>query len=247
MLEEKPWRIDAVIRLFLIVMITVCLGGVVSGIVSHFTSAWPKGQSNFCQVVVGALFLEIPSLVWIGLFLRQHHILWKDAFGWQKSEPATAVAYGVLTAVLYIPAAWGLQIASEFVMRLAALKPEQQVAVQELQDPTLNLAQKFFIGLIAIVFAPVIEEALFRGILYPAIKQAGHRRLALWLSSGLFALVHFNAETFVPLMAFALILVYLYETFQNLLAPVVAHSLFNAANFLVLMFEDQIERILHRT
>jgi membrane protease YdiL (CAAX protease family) len=51
--------------------------------------------------------------------------------------------------------------------------------------------------------------------------------------------------TFVPLMVFALVLVYLYETFQNLLAPVVAHSLFNAANFLLLIFEDQIGRLLH--
>jgi hypothetical protein len=63
----------------------------------------------------------------------------------------------------------------------------------------------------------------------------------LWGSSALFAAVHFNMVSFLPLLVFALVLVYLYETFQNLLAPIVAHSLFNAANFLMLIFQDQIE------
>jgi hypothetical protein len=101
--------------------------------------------------------------------------------------------------------------------------------------------------LIAVVFAPIVEEALFRGILYPALKRLGRPRLALWGSSALFAAVHFNMVTFLPLMVFALVLVYLYETFQNLLAPIVAHSLFNAANFFLLIYQDQIVRVLHPT
>jgi membrane protease YdiL (CAAX protease family) len=245
MLAEKPWRFEAVIRLFLGVMTTVCLGILLANLVSHFTSAWPKARSDFWQIVIAALFLEIPALAWIALFLRQHAVSWKDAFGWQNCVPATAVAYGVLAAMLFLPAAWILQMASERVMVLVHLDPQAQVAVQELQDPSLTVAEKIMIGLIAIVFAPIVEEALFRGILYPAIKRLGRPRLALWVSSALFAAVHFNLVTFVPLLAFAVLLVYLYETFQNLLAPVVAHSLFNAANFSILIFQDQIERMLH--
>jgi uncharacterized protein len=97
------------------------------------------------------------------------------------------------------------------------------------------------------VFAPLVEEALFRGILYPAIKQSGWPRLALWGSSTLFALVHFNMVTFLPLLVFALVLVYLYETFQNLLVPIVTHAVFNAVNFLTIIFMDQILQVLHLT
>ena len=53
--------------------------------------------------------------------------------------------------------------------------------------------------------------------------------------------------SFVPLLIFAAVLVRLYESFENLLAPMVAHSLFNAANFLTLIFQDQINRALHST
>jgi hypothetical protein len=43
------------------------------------------------------------------------------------------------------------------------------------------------------------------------------------------------------------LLVYLYETFQNLLVPIVAHSFFKAVNFFALLFMDQIDRVLHLT
>jgi membrane protease YdiL (CAAX protease family) len=247
MLAEKPWKLDAVIRLFLGVISTLFLGALLAGLLSHFTSAWPKAQSDFWQIVIGALFLEIPALAWIALFLRQHEVSWKDAFGWQMSEPATAAAYGVLAAMLFLPAAWGLEQLSEHVMDLAHWNPQEQEAVQELQDPSLNVVEKVMMGVIAIVLAPIVEEALFRGILYPAIKQLGRPRLALWVSSALFAAVHHNMVSFVPLLVFALVLVRLYENFQNLLAPIVAHSLFNAANFLILIFQDQIARWWHST
>jgi membrane protease YdiL (CAAX protease family) len=247
MLAEKPWKLDAVVRLFLGVMTTFCLGALLAGLLGHFTPSWPKAQSDFWQMVLGAFFLEIPAMAWIALFLRQHQVNWKGAFGWQMCAPATAAAYGVLAAMLFLPAAWGLQRLSEYVMDLADLNPQEQAAVQELQDPSLTNTEKALLGVIAVVFAPIVEEALFRGILYPALKRLGRPRLALWVSSALFAAVHFNMVTFVPLLAFALVLVYLYETFQNLLAPIVAHALFNAANFLILIFQDQIARVLYMT
>src|SRR5580658_601921 len=131
MLAEKPWKLDAVLRLFLGVLTTVCLGVLLANLVGHFTSTWPKGQSDFWQIVIAALFLEIPALAWIALFLRQHGVDWKDAFGWQNCEPATATAYGVLAAMLFLPAAWILQTFSQHLMDLVHLDPQAQVAVQE--------------------------------------------------------------------------------------------------------------------
>jgi membrane protease YdiL (CAAX protease family) len=245
MLAEKPWKLDAVARLFLGVLTTFFLGAVLAGLLGHFTSGWPKGQSDFWQIIISAFFLEIPALAWIALFLRQHDVDWKDAFGFQVTNPATAVAYGILAGALFVPAAWGLQMLCGRLMELVHLNVQDQQMVQELQDSSLNVAEQVVLGLIAVVFAPVVEEALFRGILYPALKNLHRPGLALWGSSALFALVHFNVATFVPLLIFAVVLVRLYESFENLLAPIVAHSLFNAANFLALIFQDQINHALH--
>ena len=79
------------------------------------------------------------------------------------------------------------------------------------------------------------EEFIFRGVLYPFVKQLGWPRLAWFGVSFLFALIHLDAATFVPLFVLALALTWLYEKTDNLLAPITAHGLFNAAN-LVLLF-----------
>jgi membrane protease YdiL (CAAX protease family) len=88
----------------------------------------------------------------------------------------------------------------------------------------------------AVVLAPVVEEMLFRGILYPVIKELGYPRFALWSTSLVFGLVHANFMTFLPLTFLALLLVMLYEATDNLLAPILVHSLFNAVNFFLLVF-----------
>ncbi len=247
MLAEKPWKLEAVAFLFLGVIATLCLGTLLGGLLGHFTTDWPKARADFWQIVLSASFLEIPALVGIGLFFWMHKVSWKDAFGLQMISAAKAVAWGLVAAALFLPVAWGSQWLSVGVMDLIHLKPESQAAVQELQDPSLTVAEKAVLGVIVIALAPLVEEALFRGILYPAVKQGGYPRLALWGSSLLFAVVHFNMATFVPLLLFALVLVYLYETFQNLLVPVVAHALFNAVNFFALIYMDQIDRFLHLT
>jgi membrane protease YdiL (CAAX protease family) len=245
MLAAKPWKLEAVGLLFLGVFIALCLGAMLAGLAGHFTSAWPKAQNDFWQIFISAVFLEVPTLVLISLFLRRHDMGWTEAFGLNTTPPATAAAYGILLGTLFVPATWVLENLSEFALKLIHVNPEMQMAVQELQDPSLTFAEKAVLGVIVVVLAPLVEEALFRGILYPALKQQGRPRLALWGSSALFAAMHLNMASFLPLLIFALALVYLYETFQNLLAPIVAHSLFNAANFLMVVFSEQIGRALH--
>jgi hypothetical protein len=96
--------------------------------------------------------------------------------------------------------------------------------------------ERAIMGIVVIGIAPVGEELLFRGILYPAIKQAGFPHLALWGTSLLFAAIHANLAKFVPLLVLALVLTQLYERTNNLLAPIGAHVVFNALNFVLIFF-----------
>jgi hypothetical protein len=87
------------------------------------------------------------------------------------------------------------------------------------------------------VIAPLAEEFLFRGVLFPFFKQLGFPAFA-WLGvSFLFALIHHNAPVFLPLFLFALVLTWLYEKTSGLLAPITAHALFNAANLAMLLWQ----------
>src|SRR5439155_16515048 len=116
---------------------------------------------------------------------------------------------------------------------------QEQQAVHALRVAN-TWSNRLVLAVLALVLAPVVEETFFRGMLYPAIKQAGFRRLALWGVSLLFACVHSNAVSFVPLLVLAILLTALYERTGNLLAPISAHALFNGLNFVLLyLFERQ--------
>jgi hypothetical protein len=245
MLADKPWKLEAIAHLMLGLATTWCFGMLLAGLLDHFTSGSTHAQSIFWQMAIAVPFMQISALVWISLFLRQHGVGWAEGFGLKASKPAVAVARGLLVGALFLPVAGGLLWLSQTAMEAVGLHPQEQAAVQEIQDPTLTLADKIMFGVVVIILAPAVEEPLFRGIIYPAIKQRGHPRLALWGSAALFAAMHFNGPTFVPLFCFAIVLVYLYESSRNLLAPMAAHALFNATSFFFLTFGDQISQRSH--
>jgi membrane protease YdiL (CAAX protease family) len=147
------------------------------------------------------------------------------------------VAAGLVASAFFLPLGLGMQQVSAWVLNHmpAVMKPEEQRAVQVLRSAA-SWGGRGMLGLITILLVPVAEEVFFRGILYTVTKQAGFHRLALWGTAGFFALIHFNLATFVPLMALALVLTILYERTENLLAPIAAHSLFNALNFGLVCF-----------
>ena len=58
----------------------------------------------------------------------------------------------------------------------------------------------------------------------------------------LFAAIHANLMTFIPLTFFALVLIALYEKTDNLLAPITAHCFFNSVNFSLFIFQSDLER-----
>ena len=96
--------------------------------------------------------------------------------------------WGLLAAVIFLPIGWGLQQASALVMTHLPhwkMEPQEQLPIHALRV-SLSWGGRLALGAAAVLLAPVAEEALFRGILYPAIKQLELPRLALWGNSPLF-------------------------------------------------------------
>jgi membrane protease YdiL (CAAX protease family) len=239
MLSYKPWTGHAVLRLCLGVFATWSFGNIVASLLYKFPMGMSESVRHTLAIIVSLLFMQAGSLIWIAFFLREEHLTWKQGFGFGRSGSALALCIGVLAGMLVIPIAQELILASEWLMIHVNMQPVSQVVVQELQKPEVSTMQRSFIALIAIVGAPIVEETLFRGLLYPTIKQAGYPRLAFWGTSIMFAAFHLSMVTFLPLVFFAMILILLYESTDNLLAPIAAHSMFNFANFLLLLFAEQ--------
>jgi len=228
----RPWNSDNVISR--LGGYLVCLYG------SLILGAWAQKTAeatgpSVSQMIVAALSFQGAALILIPHFLKEQGLSWKEAFGFGNNR-RRAFMVGVILACVFLPVAVLLQwLSAEVMVRVPylQLRPQEQEAVQ-----TLEMAVTWFnrvaLGMVTILLAPAAEEMLFRGIVYPTVKQAGFPRLALWGSAFLFAACHVNLVTFVPLVVLALALTFIYERTDNLWAPITAHALFNAMNFIIL-------------
>jgi membrane protease YdiL (CAAX protease family) len=228
----RRWTLDNWVGQF-IAFIVLFYGGVFIGLFSQ-----PKTDPldpSVSQMVIAAVSLQGAVLIFVPHFLQEQGLTWHEAFGFGNNR-RRALVLGIIVACVFLPVGMGLQwLSAQVMVHLPHLnlKPQEQESVQ-----TLEMAVTWFnraaLGAITIVLAPVAEEMLFRGILYPAVKRAGFPRAAFWGTAVLFALVHENLVTFLPLVTLAIALTLLYERTDNLWAPIAAHATFNAMNFVIL-------------
>jgi membrane protease YdiL (CAAX protease family) len=238
MLSEKPWRPDEVIFFCGSQLMCLCLGAVIIGVLDKVGVTAFKLPDGFGAVVVSTLSFQGATWGLIAFFLWQKDVDWRDFFGLRNSRWARALGWAILAVVILLPVLGELQALFASLLTRLGHPPGKEMAVQ-LVENTKSLWSRVYMGVFAVVLAPVAEEFIFRGMLFPFIRQLGYLRLA-WLGvSALFALIHWDGATFVPLFVLALALTWLYVKTGNLLAPIAAHALFNAVNFAVLMTGDQ--------
>ena len=216
-------------------LLCFCLGLMIAGLLQKAGLAAFQPPDGFGAVLLGTLGFQGVAWLLILFFLRQHQAGWREAFGFRGPQLPRALLMALLLAIAILPVAWGLQWVSVHVLTWAGWPPEEQLAVTLLAN-TKSWWMRVYLGAFAVVLAPVAEEFIFRGMLYPFVKQLGSPRAAFFGISAIFALIHLDAGTLVPLFVLALALTWLYEKTDNLLAPITAHALFNAANLVLLFF-----------
>ena len=245
MLSAKPWRSEAVLQLIGAQLFCFCLAVMIAGLLGKAGLAAFQPPDGVGAALLGMLGFQGAAWLLIWFFLRQHQVGWREAVGWRGPDLKKSLwlALGVLAFTL--PAVWLLQILSGAALDTLGMPVEKQRAVGVFLDIQSFWLRAVF-GLVTVVIVPVAEEFVFRGILYPFVKQLGSPRTAFFGVSAIFAAIHFDAGTFVPLFALALILTRLYEKTDNLLAPITAHSLFNAVNLVALCFLPQIDEFLRK-
>ena len=89
----------------------------------------------------------------------------------------------------------------------------------------------------AVIVAPLCEEIVFRGYLYPAAKKFVGPWAAGVSSALVFAAAHGSLAALLPLFIFGCLLVFIYEKTGSLWAPVAVHFSFNGATVLIQMLD----------
>ncbi len=91
----------------------------------------------------------------------------------------------------------------------------------------------FFI--LAVFVAPFIEEYVFRAGIYRILKGVMTIKLASIWTSVMFAVLHFNLVSFVPLFVLSYLLVRSYERYNNICVLIVVHGAFNFNSVMLML------------
>ncbi len=89
-----------------------------------------------------------------------------------------------------------------------------------------------------VILAPVVEELIFRGVIFSGFQRIYHPFWAIFFSAILFAVFHLNPWQFGPTFLLGLILGFVRLRTGSLLAAIFTHALHNGMVFLSVYYHD---------
>ncbi|MDB4141868.1 CPBP family intramembrane metalloprotease [Akkermansiaceae bacterium] len=206
---------------------------VVGGLVTMYVGVWKTApgmaeriaESTPSSIIGGSLtMLLMAGLVPLLLFWRTNVA---EYFGLRWMEwrwvfliaPVFVVGMFVLNAGLFFTG-WPKWV----VERFGGGSQDLVKLLVETKDLQLVAAAVFA----AVIVAPIAEEVIFRGYIYPVVKRFSEKGFAALFSALLFGVIHFNLASFPALVVMGLVLVALYEVTGSIWPSIACHALFNA-------------------
>jgi membrane protease YdiL (CAAX protease family) len=189
---------------------------------------------NTGELVQSSLLTWAAILLLLLVPLRARGLRISQIFGFDRLEVGKAIGMGVLLLLSALPLVVASSaLVSKWLHADGLDDPQEIIRIFETAN---SPAQRIPIILLAVVLAPVAEELVFRGYLYSVLKKYFGPIASLFFTGILFALVHLNVPSLLPLFLLACILTIAYETSGSLLVPMAMHATFNAVNLVGVLF-----------
>jgi membrane protease YdiL (CAAX protease family) len=198
------------------------------------TSSRLGGREVLIGIILPALLGG--SLVFYLAVLRHRSLI--EWFGLGRSSPVATVLHSILflLAAFLVVFVVGHSVSENWLKPLGFENTPQEIVRAFTESP--NPVFRLLVAVMACAVAPVVEEVVFRGFLYPVFKRFTDAPFAAIFTAILFGLVHQNLGGVLPLAGLGLLLVIAYEWTGSLAVPVTIHALFNAASIALLWVAD---------
>jgi membrane protease YdiL (CAAX protease family) len=158
--------------------------------------------------------------------------------------------FAFLNYLAVLPLMAAAMIAASYVGELLYGPDYQMPQHEQLEVITLYPQWQLHIltFIVTAVLAPVLEEMLFRGLFQTVIrslleirdlklKSRYHPWIAIFITSGLFSMVHGNVPHWPALFILGVCLGYAYEKSGSLFRPIFIHAFFNAITVIFVLLE----------
>lgn len=228
-----PWEAVDAVEVVCLLYVALVVLGIIAGLALHYMAL--KQAPDTVKATIAALqyllFTSIAlSFIWkrvraprprrlrvIGL--RAPHL-------WRMVAQGIA-GYGVIVVILALVA---------MTTGASGIVPGQggEQLMSTLKDPGARVILFVLICLVA----PVIEEVIFRGFVYPGLRRRLHFFPAVVSSALLFALMHNNPQSLIPIGLIGIVLAVLYERNRSLIPSIIAHALNNSLVFFLFLLSS---------
>jgi membrane protease YdiL (CAAX protease family) len=176
-------------------------------------------------VIIGALWPRFRGLDW------DHY---RKAIGWHRGQGFfREVGAGILGYIAGLPLLMVGVFLVAVISRYAGRMPVHPIIYEISRGPWFLL----FWTLMACVWAPIVEETMFRGALFGYLRRRAPWAISGILTAFVFAAVHPQGWIGIPLLAtIGFILSAVREWRGSIIASMSAHALNNASAVLMLVF-----------
>ncbi|MDD3852799.1 MAG: CPBP family intramembrane metalloprotease [Syntrophomonadaceae bacterium] len=161
-------------------------------------------------------------LIWL-VVIRRHRISVVQ-LGIRQASFKNYIKYGL----------WGGMLLLLIILLLSYLlqwwQPELEPQIfEEMLHLAAGWPQLLLLFLIGAVLAPFSEELLYRGVLYPLLRNPLGTGWGIAAAGLIFGLAHWDAYRTIPLAVGGAILCYIYEKTDSIFVTTMAHGVWNGA------------------
>lgn len=167
-------------------------------------------------------------LIYVALALAAWYFaLKRRGVGWREGGFRPVPSISLLKM---IPVTIGMMVVTFVVVALSAQAfgdvPTAQDQIVGEAD-AITMSEFLWLFVLGALAAPVVEEFLFRGLLYPLLRQRMTVVTAVAVSALLFAVLHFRPTLIPALLTMGVVLAVLRERYDSIVPAIVAHALNN--------------------
>ncbi len=213
--------------------IVLQFGIVVVSVALAFGSSWLAYGSDIMHgllpdaraiVLMGIIVLQyLPPLVFVALWARKRGARLAETFCMRRFDAGAGIgmAIGFAAAARVV----GIQYAV-VIQRLGIKAPDTPDVTRLFPSSPVGVMATV---LVAVVLAPLAEEALFRGVVFAGLRDRWGQTAGVLVSAALFAVVHFSWFQFVPLFLLGVLLAQLVASTRSIWPSVLCHAAFNGS------------------
>lgn len=193
--------------------------------------------SEIQAVVYWSIFSFIVGLI-IVLYLMRH-----DLKPSAKPKEAANRQQVILWSVFGVFLSWITQaLVSVFEMNVLGISPDSENTKMIME--ITRISPFFFI--VPAVVAPILEELIFRKIIFGTFYKRTNFFVAAILSSFIFGVIHGEIEHLLIYSSMGFVLAYVYVKTKRIITPIIVHMSLNTISLLAQFFIDpeELEQIM---